>query len=159
MVTVHLERLKLFMYQSQQKGPFPIPHCEPSSLEPVGLPSWDRDSRLPGPHSPFYRLQKTQGKRFISSLLDIALANLKRLILWSFITFFPLWGIQINRGLGTYWQRPTSLQSQETWPLPSSLRNTQCSRFIFTQFKFGTHPFNQACQYYVFIWPMMSPHS
>lgn len=42
MVAVQLEWLKLFTYQSQKKGPFPIPHNKSSSLKPVSLPSWDR---------------------------------------------------------------------------------------------------------------------
>lgn len=39
MVTVQVERLKLFTHQSQKKGLFPIPHYEPWSLWacPVGI--------------------------------------------------------------------------------------------------------------------------
>lgn len=157
-VTVQLERLKLFTYQSQKKGPFPIPHYKPSSLEPVSLPTWDRDSRLPGPHSLAICCTRPRVRGLLHQLsLEHCPGKPQRADFVVFCHFFSFWGTQRNGRLGTYWQSPTSLKSQETWPLPSSLRNTRW--FIFTHCRFGIHPFNQACQHYVFIWPMRSPHS
>lgn len=155
-VTVQLERLKLFTHQSQKKGPFPFPT---RNLHPWSLWACPAGIRIAGSQGPIpcYMWQKTQGKGFISSLLNIAPPKLKGLIWASFVTFFFSLRHTNERETWDLLTEPTSLQSQETWPLPFSLRNTQW--FIFTHCEFGIHPFNQACQHYVFIWPMRSPHS
>lgn len=102
-VTVQLERLKLFTHQSQKKGPFPFPT---TNLHPWGLWACPAGIRIAGSQGPIpcCMWQKTQGKGFISSLLNIAPPKLKGLIWASFVTFFSVWGTQMNRRLGTYWQ-------------------------------------------------------
>lgn len=133
-----------------EKVHFPISQYEPSFFEPAQLVLVPR--KTPFPCSV---LQEIQGKGFISSGLNIASwQTWKGWFLSAFVPPFPVG--QINQGLGSYWQSTASLLSQETWPLPSSLRNDGSN--LHSVSLVSIH-LRQACQHYTFIWPMRSPHS
>lgn len=133
MVTAQLERLKLSTYQSQKRVPFPFPTMNPHFLS---LPSWD--SRLPSrPHSHTVHCRRSRARDL--SALTWTLPPGKPEKGWFLSPFVPPFPVGQTNELGACGESPASLQSQETWPLLSSLRNTQWVKF--TQCKFGIHPF------------------
>lgn len=138
MVTAQLERLRLSTYQSQKRVPFPFPTMNPYFLS---LPSWD--SRLPGrPHSHTLHCRRSRARDLSALAWTLPPGKPEKADFCHLLSLPFLWGKQMNLGLGACGESPASLQSQETWPLLSSLRNTQWVKF--TQCKFGIHPFKSS---------------